>query len=173
MLFFSSFFFLVMISEVAMRKQQLETRQLASPRMCTRAIKRSGTMQNTRAVIPVYRRVILAPERRTLPLTLYCSRHKTDWPCETMSQHMINIYLCLPVRWKKDNLLLMHLCYYSYLSPSEMREQRRAGSSWIWTPWNWAESNLLRLVSGLELDSQLVSTPSFSRTFIFYESSNC
>lgn len=118
-----------MISEVAMRKQQLETRQLAWPRMFTRAIKRSGTMQNTRAVIPVYRRVILAPERRTLPLTLYCARHKTDWPCETMSQHMINIYLCLPVRWKKDNLLLMHLCYYSYLSPSEMREQRRAGSS--------------------------------------------
>lgn len=67
------------------------------------------------------------------------SHHKTDWPSETMSHHMINIYLCLPVRWKKDNLLLMHLCYYSYLSPSEMREQRRAGGStsvcWIWTYW--------------------------------------
>lgn len=138
-MFFSVFFFLVKISEVAMWKLQLETGQLVWPCVCTGAIKGLALCRIGRAVIPMYRRVILAPERRTLPLTRCYSHHKTDWPSETMSHHMINIYLCLPVRWKKDNLLLMHLCYYSYLSPSEMREQRRAGGSssvcWIWTYW--------------------------------------
>lgn len=103
--------------------------KLAWSWMCTSAIKDLVWSRLWRAVIIVYGRVILAPERRTLPLTRYHSHHKTDWPSETMSHHMINIYLCHPVRWKKDNFLRMHLCYYSYLSPS------RSSVCRIWTYW--------------------------------------
>lgn len=39
------------------------------------------------------------------PVALYIIadvlQRKTDWPCRTVSHHMINIYLCPQVKWKK------------------------------------------------------------------------
>lgn len=59
-------------------------------------------------------------KRRTLAPACKQLQREMDLPGATMSHHMINIYLRLPVHWKKDNLLLMHLRYYSYLSPREI-----------------------------------------------------
>lgn len=81
-------------------------------------------MQNARSKYPHTEKSNLPSKHCTLPPMCNQLQCKTDLPSETMSHHMINIYLCLQVKWKKDNLLLMHLRYYSYLSPSEMRRKK-------------------------------------------------
>lgn len=60
----------------------------------------------------------------TLLLMCFPPLQKTDRHGNTPSHHMINIYLCLHLNERKDNLPLMDLFYYSYLS---QRETRAAG----------------------------------------------